>query len=55
MLTAQLSGPMLVSDAKRLKKIKERAPDEPPMPYWWDDDDAEAASTSIAVARQLGL
>jgi len=46
---------MLVTDVKRLRKIKDRAPDEPPMPAWWDDDDEEAANTSIAVARQLGF
>ena len=54
-LSAQLTGPMLVSNVKRLRKIKERAPDEPPMPAWWDDDDEEASASSIAAARQLGI
>jgi len=53
-LNSQLSGPLL-TDPRRVAKIKARPADEPPMPAWWDDDDEEASSTSINAARQLGL
>lgn len=48
----QLTGPRL-TDAKRRAQLKAQAPDEPPMPAWWDEDDA--SESSVLAARQLGL
>lgn len=51
-VVASVTGPLL-TDERRVAQRVAQAPDEPPMPDWWEEDDA--TESNITAARQLRM